>query len=180
MRVACLNNWITRVVSLKQFRWSNILLHWYASILLNYINSSLKWLAQVKRKVDIIIGMCSRCFGGNSRVEEFCFSLVRNCRLLIVFLRQKGSKLLRGNRRFVCHFVVIFMSEMIVFSSLFSSKKKWRINKIPTGIRIIELPIHYLMHRPLRYQSFTTDIIKWFYISNKLYFGVQGQIGFAN
>ena len=44
-----------------------------------------------------------------ARVEEFRFSLVRNRRFLIVFLRQKRSKPLRGNRRFVRYFVVIFM-----------------------------------------------------------------------
>ena len=44
-----------------------------------------------------------------SRDEEFCFSLVRNRRFLIVFIRQKRSKPLRGNRRFVRYFVVIFM-----------------------------------------------------------------------
>ena len=35
-----------------------------------------------------------------TRVEEICFSLVRNRRFLIVFLREKRSKPLRGNRRF--------------------------------------------------------------------------------
>ena len=46
-----------------------------------------------------------------ARVEEFCFSLVRNRRFLIVFLGQKRSKTLRGNRRFVRYFVVFFMEE---------------------------------------------------------------------
>ena len=44
-----------------------------------------------------------------ARVEEFCFSLLRNCCFLIVFLKQKRSKPLCGNCRFVCYFVVIFM-----------------------------------------------------------------------
>ena len=45
----------------------------------------------------------------SARVQEFRFPLVRNRRFLIVFLRQKRSKPLRGNRRFVRYFVVIFM-----------------------------------------------------------------------
>ena len=44
-----------------------------------------------------------------ARVEEFRFSLVRNRRFLIVFLRQKRSNPLRGNCRFLRYFVIILL-----------------------------------------------------------------------
>ena len=43
------------------------------------------------------------------RIEDFRFSLLRNRRFLIVFLRQKLPKPLSGFCRFLCCFVVIFM-----------------------------------------------------------------------
>ena len=45
-----------------------------------------------------------------------------------------------------------------------------RIKKfISTGIRNINFPLHNLIHWPLRYQARNSNLLKRFYISNKLY-----------
>ena len=43
----------------------------------------------------------------------------------------------------------------------------------PTEIRTIDLQIYNLMHWQLRYESCSLDMLKRFYISNKLYFVVR-------
>ena len=66
----------------------------------------------------------------DSSVDEFCFPILRNGRVLIVFLRQKRSQPLRGNRRFVCYFVVIFMSEK---KTTKKSAQRWDSNHSSTA-----------------------------------------------
>ena len=43
----------------------------------------------------------------------------------------------------------------------------------PTGLRTIDLWIHNQTLWPLGYETLTIDMLKRFYISNKIYFGVR-------